>query len=61
MTLTEFAELVVEMRKAQRDYFKTPTAEALAHSMILERKVDAVLKSIGESKKPNLFSGQEVQ
>lgn len=52
MDIKQFAMLVAEMRKAQRDYFKTPSNQYLAKSALLElskrleREVDAAAKSI---------------
>lgn len=38
-----FRELVKEMRSAQREYFRTRSAEVLDKSKKLERKVDELL------------------
>jgi hypothetical protein len=40
MTAVELVELAVKMRAAQRDYFKTPSKEALVASKQLERRFD---------------------
>lgn len=55
MTLTELAELVKQMRTAQKAYFKTDYTSAykekqewLAKSKVLEKEVDKALKEILE-------------
>lgn len=46
MTSEQFFHLVVEMRKSQRDYFKTKSQESLRHSRDLERRVDTEIKRV---------------
>ena len=40
MNAKEFYDTVVEMRKAQKEYFRTRTPSALQHSKQLERLID---------------------
>ena len=40
MTARDFFDLVTEMRKNQKDYFKTRSTEALRKSKELEKQVD---------------------
>jgi hypothetical protein len=40
MTLTDLANLVADMRIAQKEYFRTRSGDVLEHSKSLERKVD---------------------
>lgn len=42
--MTEFMQLVREMRKAQKDYFKTRDRNVLAKSKQLEKRVDDEIK-----------------
>ena len=42
----EFYDLVVKMRKAQKDYFATRTKTALEQSKQLEREVDAEIRRV---------------
>lgn len=46
MTAKEFYNLVVKMRKAQRDYFRTRSQRALLESKEYEREVDAEIKRV---------------
>lgn len=46
MTAKEFYNLVVKMRKAQRDYFRTRSQRALLDSKEYEREVDAEIKRV---------------
>lgn len=46
MTAKEFYNLVVKMRKAQRDYFRTRSQRALLDSKEYERVVDAEIKRV---------------
>lgn len=58
MTTGEFADLVHDMRAAQKEYFKTRSKEALEKSKILESRVDSLLeerKNREAAKQPNLF------
>ena len=43
MTTGEFADIVFEMRKAQKEYFKYRSPEALTRSKQLEKQVDEIL------------------
>lgn len=42
--MTEFMQLVREMRKAQKEYFKTRDKNVLAKSKQLEKRVDDEIK-----------------
>ena len=42
----ELEDLTRQMREAQSEYFKTRSNAALAHSKMLERRVDAKLLSL---------------
>ena len=42
--MTEFMQLVREMRKAQKEYFKTRDRNVLAKSKQLEKRVDDKIK-----------------
>ena len=58
MTTGEFADLVHNMRAAQKEYFKTRSKEALEKSKILESRVDRLLgerKNREAAKQPTLF------
>ena len=58
MTTGEFADLVQEMRAAQKAFFRTHSKEALEKSKYLETKVDKLLeerKNRVEQKQPTLF------
>jgi hypothetical protein len=44
MTIRQFAELVADMRKAQKHYFRTQSVSALQEAMRLERRVDETIK-----------------
>ena len=46
MTSREFFEKVAEMRRAQRDYFKTRDKETLIRSTQLEKEVDEEIKRV---------------
>lgn len=55
MTVRELAELVAEMRRLQREYFRTRSSTALESSKVLEKRVDrAVLECLEQ---PSLFGG----
>lgn len=43
--MTEFMQLVREMRKAQKEYFKTRDKDVLAKSKQLEKRVDDEIKN----------------
>jgi hypothetical protein len=56
----ELAAMVQNMRSAQANYFKSRTPEALNHSKLLERELDAKCKAIlaataGKPSTPTLF------
>ena len=46
MNAKEFYDTVVEMRKAQKEYFRTRTPSALQHSKQLERLIDKEIKRV---------------
>lgn len=48
MTSREFFEKVAEMRRAQRDYFKTRDKATLIQSKTLEKEVDDEIKRVTE-------------
>lgn len=47
--MTEFMQLVREMRKAQKEYFKTRDKDVLAKSKQLEKRVDDEIKEEEEA------------
>ena len=55
MNENEFAELVLKMRTAQRNYFATRNANYLAESKKLEKQVDAVLWPKIEDTQKSMF------
>lgn len=58
--MTEFEKLVLEMRTAQKNWFRWHDQNELRKSKELERKVDAALKQKQEQEKdptPDLFGG----
>jgi hypothetical protein len=55
MTVEQLAELVRDMRRAQRAYFKDRTQGALEDSKRLEKAVDAAVREALEQ--PTLFGG----
>ena len=46
MTAREFYNIVVKMRKAQRDYFRTRSQRSLTESKQLERQIDAEIERV---------------
>lgn len=56
MKENEFYDLVLQMRNAQKEYFRTRSKSVLECSKELERKVDA---AIGEHEQPQLTFEQE--
>lgn len=48
MNAREFYNLVVKMRKAQRDYFRTRSIRPLNESKRLEAQVDAEIERVEE-------------
>lgn len=57
MTTGELAELVRDMRAAQKRYFRDRTSEALHASKELESRVDRVLRDLADPPAPGLFDG----
>lgn len=59
MTTGEFADLVQNMRIAQKDYFRTRSQTSLEKSKELEKKVDSLLSErkarIEKEPNPGLF------
>lgn len=59
MTTGEFADLVQEMRDAQKTYFRTRSNDALEKSKYLEKKVDKLLEErrnrVEQKQQPTLF------
>lgn len=53
MTVEQLAELVQEMRNAQREYFRTRSGSALDRSKKLEKQVDEALGAV--LRQPGLF------
>ena len=51
MTITELANLVAEMRHAQKGYFRTKSDYALDESKRLERRVDEACREVLEGQK----------
>lgn len=48
MNAKDFFLLVSSMRKAQKDYFRTRTTEALKQSKSLEKQVDAEIQRVND-------------
>lgn len=48
MTPKEFYDKVVEMRKAQKEYFRTRFPTALEKSKRIEKEIDAEIKRVQE-------------
>ena len=46
MTAVELCELVAEMRRKQREYFRTKSTAALEESRRLERRADAAIEEV---------------
>lgn len=53
--MNEFVKLVYEMRKAQKEYFKTRDKSVLSKSKELERKVDSFLAQQVINQQTTLF------
>ena len=49
--MTDFMELVKEMRSAQKEYFRTRDANVLNRSKDLEKKVDRAIDNAEEEEK----------
>jgi hypothetical protein len=45
-TVTQFAQLVKEMRDAQKAYFAQHTQSALTQAKVLEKRVDQVIEGV---------------
>ncbi len=54
ITFEEFAELVKQMRTAQRAYFQTRSTNWLENARDLEKKVDEALREL-DSRQVDLF------
>jgi len=50
--MKEFYEAVKDMRKIQKEYFRSRSQEALRKSKEAESKVDKLIKSIEEKRNP---------
>jgi len=59
MTLDKLAQLVKEMRDAQRNYFKTLDTAILEHAKRCEKTVDRTVEHILAEKSGELFSDSE--
>ncbi len=61
MTAGEFADLVLKMRTAQKNFFRTKLRKHLEESRAWEKEVDAVLRERSERENdrlnPSLFAG----
>ena len=44
----EFFDKVVQMRSAQKEYFRTRSQQALSESKRLEREIDADIKRVND-------------
>lgn len=53
MSTAELARLVADMRRAQKEYFRTKSSGALERSKSLERQVDQAVQEAIEQ--PSLF------
>ena len=54
LVIAEFAQLVHDMRRYQREFFRTRDKNAIIKSKILERKVDEALDQFF-NRQPKLF------
>jgi len=50
----DFVELVADMRRSQKDYFRQRDRQALSHSKELERRVDQAVED-HQQKQKQLF------
>lgn len=48
MNSKEFFDKVVQMREAQKKYFRTRSQQSLSESKILEREIDAEIKRVND-------------
>lgn len=55
MTTEDLAAIVRQMRKLQRDYFRTRDQGTLRESKDMERRVDAALEHLAGTAQPGLF------
>ena len=55
MNAKEFFDKVVEMRKAQKDFFKSRDSQVLMKAKALERVIDQEIKRIEDMKQTKLF------
>ena len=46
MTVTQLAQMVKEMRDAQKAYFKAHTQSALTQAKVLEKRVDQAIEGV---------------
>ena len=58
MNAREFFDLVSEMRKAQKDYFKTRRTGSLNLSKQLEKQVDDEIQRVNDILKPKPKQGE---
>lgn len=56
MTVRELAQLVVDARNAQREYFRTKSSTALEKSKGLEKRLDAACRDV--LAQPGLFDAK---
>ena len=62
--IKKFVEIVIEMRKAQKEFFRSRNFTAMQKSKILEKEVDAyvseILKKLSatEELQPDLFGAE---
>jgi hypothetical protein len=59
MTTVELARLIVEMRAAQKEYFRTRTQGALERSKQLERQLDRAVVDV--LRQPTLFDAEQAR
>lgn len=62
MKAVQFFKLVEELRKNQKEYFKTRSKEALQQSKALEKRVDDEILRVNEimkKKNPSFFNSNE--
>ena len=57
--MDEFVKLVYEMRKAQKEYFRTRSKEVLQQSKQLERRVDTLLAEYDNPQKDLFDNGTD--
>ena len=58
--MTQFEYTVLQMRNAQRDYFRTRSMDALRESKALERQVDEMLEEM-QNPQPMLPFAKETE